>query len=698
MMRPEQDDPNRIVKELADFKYALDQAAIVAITDKTGKIRYANDTFCKISKYSREELIGQDHKIINSGYHPPEFFKSMWRTIGAGNVWRGEIRNRAKDGTLYWVDTTIVPFINEQGKPYQYISIRYNITDRKLMEEELIRRKELYRIITEHASDFIAVVDPQGKLTYVSPSHQTLLGHDLEELKHKTMFDLVPEEDRLPVEEALRKANLEKKPFQTEFRLLTGEGSWIHTETKCSPIPGNDGKIRGIALAMRDITERKKSEQMIYHMAFHDALTDLPNRRLFMDRMRKETSRAKRLGSRLAVLFLDLDRFKLINDSFGHEAGDLLLMEAARRIKACVRENDIVARFGGDEFAVLITDLKNREEAEHIAQNIQMRIQEPLETGEQSRRVSCSIGAALFPEDGKEPDELLKRADIALYCMKEMGRNGYLFFRPDMEMRSLERILLEHELARALKQNQFEIDYQPKVELASKRAVGAEALVRWNHPDLGKISPAKFIPIAEETGLILPLGEWVLRHSCLQAKEWQEKGYPPVKISVNMSARQFQDPHLVSKIKAILDETGLDPKWLELEVTESVFMEMENAAAILQQFRELGVEVSIDDFGTGYSSFSYIKQLPVDTLKIDTSFIRDLHLNKESQAIVTAILTIAKTLGLNVVAEGVETAEQLAFLNQEGCDQAQGYYFGKPLSAEQAEAYWREMGGSMHSS
>lgn len=675
------------LKKLADVNYALDQSSIVAITDRHGNIVYANDKFCEVSKYSREELIGQNHRILNSGYHPRSFFQNLWETITSGQIWRGEIRNRAKDGSIYWVDTIIVPFLDGNGKPYQYVSIRHDISHKKLREEELLKREEKFRKIAEHTMDLISVIDTEGRMLYVSPSHKDLLNYDPGELETGTIFRIVHTEDQAFFWNELQHVFLTGSPsVLREFRLRKANGDYVYAETTMNPVRDQEGQASSLVLIMRDITERKKNEQTVQFLAYHDSLTELPNRRLFVETLQYQVEQAQRAGSRLAVIFLDLDRFKHINDTLGHDVGDRLLREAAVRIRQCVGVEDMVARSGGDEFTILLTDVTDQAEVEERVRRIQESIQ-GIELDGLQVHLSCSMGIARFPEDGRDPDSLMKRADTALYAIKDKGRNGLSFFSVDMEERSLERILLENELKKAIEREHFHIDYQPKIELVNRRLIGMEALVRWNHKELGKISPLKFIPIAEETGLILPLGEWVLYNACRQNKEWQDKGLPKMKVAVNLSVRQFFQPDLVNKIDAILRETGLAPEWLEVEVTESIFADTDKAVLILRDIRKLGVGISIDDFGTGYSSFNYIKRFPVDTLKIDSSFIRDIHHNLESQAIVKAVLNIGNTLGLNVIAEGIEMKEQLEFLQASGCMQGQGFLFSRPLSREDFERF-----------
>ncbi|TKI57074.1 EAL domain-containing protein [Brevibacillus antibioticus] len=689
LLREKDGELNMVVNELADVKYALDQSTILAITDHKGIILRANEQFCRISKYDRSELIGNDHRILNSGYHPKSFFKEMWSCIRSGQVWRGEIRNRAKDDGYYWVDTTIVPFKNQAGEIYQYLSIRSDITARKQMEDELKRSEEKYRIIAENTSDIISIINLDGEFLYLSPSHKRVWEHTVPDEEILNLFEWIVEDDRDIFAYAIHHAFSTRKEYMVECRINTQRNDVIWTESKINPIMDEEGNVTKLLLVTRDVTDRKRSEETIHHLAYHDALTDLPNRRMYVQQLSKEMIQAKRFQSNLAVLFLDLDRFKDVNDSFGHDVGDMLLIKAAKRLQACLKPGDVVARLGGDEFTIMQNQVQDRNEVTALAEQIMYQLQRPFELAGHVFTVSCSVGIALYPQDGDNPEDLLKRADTALYTVKSRGKNGYDFFDPTMEAKSLERILMENEMRKAIEQEQFQIYYQPKIDIATSAMTGMEALVRWVHPELGIIPPNRFIPIAEETGMILALGEWILKQACKQNKIWHDQGYT-LRVSVNLSARQIYQKDLIEMIKDILQETNLSPDWLELEITESIFVKMEEATAVLQQIRDIGIQISIDDFGTGYSSFSYIKSLPVDTIKIDASFIRDIHHNQESQAIVKAIVTIAQSLNMNVIAEGIELHDQVAALKENGCDHGQGYLFSRPLPTDAFDQFLRQ--------
>ncbi|AXF56150.1 bifunctional diguanylate cyclase/phosphodiesterase [Salicibibacter kimchii] len=673
----------KVLKELGDIRHALDRSSILAITDGDGRMLYANEKFCEISKYNVGELLEQNHRMIYSSYHSRDFFENMGKTIEGGDVWQGELRNQAKDGSFYWVAMTIVPFMNEKGEAYKFVSIGNDITRRKQMEEEVKEREEKYRLITENSSDLISIIDLEGNLLYVSPSYKDFLGQDM---RSSNIIQWIHEDDRDLFTNGIKDVFATKTTSRLEFRIEQESGNYIDVEARINVIFDDAGDVRNLVCVIRDMTERKKAEETIYHLAYHDTLTELPNRRFFVDSLQKEIYQATRIQSQLGVLFLDVDKFKTINDSYGHDMGDFTLIEVAKRIRKCIRPSDLVARIGGDELTILLTNISSNEEVEAVAERIRDSFKEPFELNGTSQTLSCSIGISLFPSDGRDVDELLQRADIALYTVKAQGRGRFLFFQPEMERRHLERSILENELRKAVQQELFYLEYQPKKNLCTGAIFGMEALVRWGHPELGTVSPGKFIPVAEETGLIIPIGEWVLREGCKQAKAWQDQGYKSLTLSVNMSVQQFTQ-NLPAKIQEILNDTGLEPRWLELEVTESIFADLAYSLKILKEIRALGVHISIDDFGTGYSSFSYIKHLPVDTLKIDASFTQDIHENDESQAIVKSILEVAKTLNIGVVAEGIERQEQLSALSQDGCFQGQGFLFSKPLSKEKFEKY-----------
>lgn len=551
---------------------------------------------------------------------------------------------------------------------------------------------DFYRMIAENLTDLVAVINRNGIIQYVTPSFHTMLNYDLSLLQQSDFFEKIHHEDQDRVRDEICSYSRRtiKKKLKSDFRLLHEEGYYIDVEAhivSTSQSSYSTDKEELLLFVMRDISERKEMEKAVYQLAFQDSLTNLPNRRSFMYQLRNEVMDRKLSRSKLAVLVIDLDNFKQINDQWGHDAGDLVLREAARRIRTVIRPTDLAARFGGDEFVVLLKDIQDEQVAISVVERIVTQIQKPINISGQDYVLTCSVGVAKYPDHGETSEDLLKSADTALYYVKERGKNDYMVFDQHMEHQSLERRILENALRQGIQEQQFYLEYQPKVNMSTNEVIGMEALIRWRHPELGVIPPGKFIPLAEETGLIVPLGEWVLRESCRQTSEWQDKGNPHLILSVNVSVHQLEDPHFVDKVKTILDETGLDPSWLELEITESVLANIKSTVSVLKEIQQLGIQVSVDDFGTGYSSLSYIKELPINTIKIDQSFVKDIHTNKESKEIAKAIINIANSIGLNVIAEGVELKEHVEELSKDGLILGQGYYYSKPLQVQAFEAY-----------
>jgi diguanylate cyclase (GGDEF)-like protein len=450
------------------------------------------------------------------------------------------------------------------------------------------------------------------------------------------------------------------------------------------------GRIANYVGIQNDISERMHYEEQLAHQAKHDALTDLPNRSLLEDRLRQVLNHAHRQKWKMAVVFVDLDHFKFINDSLGHELGDRLLVTVANRLKDCLREVDTVARQGGDEFVLILSDIQDDQAITQTLQRIIAAVAEPVSLGNRNLVVTCSVGVSIYPEDGQDSQTLLKSADIAMYRAKEQGRNCFQFYTAELNARVTERLTLESALRRALEQGEFLLHFQPQVDLRSGRITGVEALCRWLHPEIGMIAPSRFIPLAEDTGLIVQLGEWVLTAACVQVKVWLDAGLPIPSVAVNISAVQFRQGNIVQTVKRVLESTGLAPQYLELEITESLAMhQAEQVITIMAELKVLGVQISLDDFGTGYSSLSYLKRFPLDKLKIDQSFISDVATDLGDAAIVRSVILLAHSLGLVVIAEGVETAEQLAYLCGQQCDQIQGYLFSRPIPADDLEEMLR---------
>jgi diguanylate cyclase (GGDEF)-like protein/PAS domain S-box-containing protein len=547
--------------------------------------------------------------------------------------------------------------------------------------EAALRESEIrYRLLFEQNAAGVCVSRLDGVIVDCNSTFAAMLGSRRLDLVGKSTGSLYANPSEAQELSTLLLSVGTLNSVEVELRRADQRVLWVLANL----VLVGDGPNGVVHATVVDISDRKRAEEQIEFHAYHDVLTHLPNRKLFTDRLRHSLTRAKRNNRAVAVMFIDVDHFKTINDTLGHTAGDELLLEMARRLRECVRDDDTVARLGGDEFTIILSELRHPEDAVSVAQKILATVQEPLTIGGMPIVVSASIGIALYPNDGLDPESLLRNADSAMYRAKAEGRNTYQLCTDEMKGRALERLAVESRLRTAVHDEQLILAYQPQINLVTGRTIGVEALVRWNDPLRGIVEPASFIPIAEETRLILPLGEWVLRTACKQMKEWHDRGSGPMRIGVNLSARQFQQHDLVDMVRSVLDESSLGPSSLDLEITETTAMQnAEVTVETLHALRALGVGISIDDFGMGYSSLNYLKRFPLNAVKIDRAFVNDITSNNGDAAIVSAVIGMARSLRLRVVAEGVETAEQFAFLRSRECDEAQGYYFSRPVPPEE---------------
>lgn len=553
---------------------------------------------------------------------------------------------------------------------------------RRRRKDVLRADDEAFRALVQHSQDIITVHDPQGITLYESPSASRLLGYPPGALVGRIPFDSIHPKDVVGTRDAFaRLLEGEGPKTPVEFRFRHAQGHWIYLEALGSNLIDHPG-IRGLVITSRDVSERQKAEKRAQYLAQHDGLTGLPNRLLMQDRLHQAISQARRGGGLVALMFVDLDRFKTVNDSFGRVIGDTLLKQVAQRLTACLRDTDTVARLGGDEFTIMLPDATNAQGVGEVAQRVLSEFARPFSDGEQELYVSASIGISLFPRDGSDPDELVKHADRAMYSAKDSGRNSYRYFTEDLNREVHEKVILESGLRRAIERGELRLLYQPKIDLASHKIIGAESLVRWQHPKLGLILPERFIPVAEESDLIVQLGEWVLNAACEQLRAWQQEGFA-LQVAVNVSARQFRRGNLEDRVVAAMVAAHVEPHLVEIELTESAIMQdAEGSISTLQRLKSHGISISIDDFGVGYSNMRYLNRLPLDILKIDQSLIRDIGADSKDAAIVRAIIGLARSLGIRVIAEGVENHSQLSFLNAHGCNYGQGFLFGRPLAPE----------------
>ncbi|PKM81538.1 MAG: hypothetical protein CVU89_08565 [Firmicutes bacterium HGW-Firmicutes-14] len=664
------------------FREILENVRLMTVTlDNQGNIEFCNDYLLELTGWKREELISQNwfNTIISpeSRKEVRKSFMQIMRKMDGHYSLRKETTIVTKHGERRLILWNITLVYDGRGEIVGLTCFGEDISEHREAEEVFKR----YQLLSAHASDIILFFRREGRIIEANEASVKMYGYTREELLNMNITDLRAPESKSLLAEKIRQA--EERGILYETMHQRRDGTIFPVEVSLQgTIYGNERVLFAI---IRDITERKKAEETINHLAYHDPLTDLPNRILFYDRLTVAIANARRNRKMLAVMFLDLDRFKFINDMMGHAMGDQLLKDVARELRNHVRANDTVARLGGDEFTILLPDISREEDAAVVAQKINEALKRPWELNGYEFQITASIGIVLYPNDGTDADTLTKNADTAMYRAKEQGDN-YQFYTPAMNVKALEMMEMEIALRRALEQGEFQVHYQPLVDIRAGKIIGMEALVRWRHPEKGLIMPADFIPVAEETGQIIPIGESVLRTACAQNKKWQEMGYPPMRIAVNLSACQFRQKNLVATIARVLEETGMEPGFLELEITESTAMQdVDFSISTLKTLREMGIRIAMDDFGTGYSSLSYLRRFPLTTLKVDRSFVRDVLSDVEDAAIVATIIVLAQNLKLKVVIEGVENEEQLAFFEQQECFEMQGYLFSGPLPANEID-------------
>ncbi len=578
-----------------------------------------------------------------------------------------------------YFQVTTSPFPDQLSERRYFIHIARDITPQKEAEIELRKLS----VAVEQSPAVVVITDLDANIEYVNPKFTEVTGYSLDEARGRNPRFLQSGEVAASVYRKLWESLLSGREWQGELLNRRKDGELFWERAMISPLRNEHGRITHYIAVNEDITTQKNYEKRLEHQATHDALTGLANRVLLKDRFDQALHHAQRSGRTVAVLLLDLDRFKVVNDSLGHALGDELLCQVARRLKTVIRETDTIARFGGDEFVVLLTEISELSDIRPIANKILKTIAKPYDVGDHIIRLTTSLGISLAPQDGIDSTILIRNADIAMYQAKKHN-NQFSYYSSEMNQQLMENLELENDLRQALERSEFRLHYQPKANLSSGRICGCEALLRWQHPQRGMVSPGQFIPLAEETGLIVPIGTWVIKEACRQSLAWQAAGLPPVSIAVNLSARQFRQGNLAEIVNSILRHTQIDPALLELELTESMIMDdPASTGQILRELKDLGVFLSLDDFGTGYSSLNYLRRFPVDSLKIDQSFIRDVAIDPSGASVVTSIIDIAHNLRLTAIAEGVETSDQLDFLIASGCDQMQGYLFSKPVAADE---------------
>lgn len=679
----------------ARFRAMSDASPLgIFVSNAEGSCIYTNAAYHTISGLTLEQTLGTNWC---TAIHPEDRERVLaeWRDAARSQEpFQSEMRFLREDESVVWTRLNTATMCDD-GIPHGRVQTVEDISERKstefvlqAAEEALFEEKERAQVTLNSIGDAVLTTDLLGNVTYLNLAAETMTGWSREDALGRPIaevFNILDGTTRLAAANPMLRAMADDETvgMGTDCVLVRRDGFESAIEDSAAPIHNRDGRVAGAVIVFHDVSESRAMALEMAHLAQHDFLTSLPNRLLLTERFSHAIGMAQRNRKQVGLMFLDLDNFKHINDSLGHAIGDQLLQSVANRLVGCVRTTDTVCRQGGDEFVILLAEISQPQDAAHVAATLRAALDIPHLIDGHELHISLSVGISIFPDDGTHVDTLMQNADTAMYHAKASGRNNYQFFRADMNTRAVRRLLVEGSLRRALKQGEFLLHYQPKIDLATGAMTGAEALIRWQDPHLGLVYPAQFVPIAEENGLIVPVGRWVLREACRQVQAWLDSGLRAVPVAVNISAVEFRHENFLEGVALILKETGLAPRYLQLELTESILMhDAESSESVLEALKAMGVKLAIDDFGTGYSSLSYLKRFPIDTLKIDQSFVRDIVSDADDATIVTAIIGMGKNLKQRVIAEGVETHEQLAFLKARHCDEGQGFHFSHPVSAE----------------
>ncbi|MDD4912504.1 MAG: EAL domain-containing protein [Sideroxydans sp.] len=678
---------NALQQQRELFRKTFDMAGVgMAHLSTQGRWLRVNKKLSEITGYTEEELLAASFQGVT---HPDDLAKDMYALgdLMAHRTERYQTEKRyiRKDGEVVWVAVTVSVVWKEDGSADYRITIIEDIQARKQAERSALAAHDQYRALFEQLPQGVILFAENLLVVAFNEEALRLLEYDAATLSELSVFDLETVDDDEAIEQ--RKNNLLKTgrdDFESYYRTRSGHILNVDVSIRLVTLP--DGR-KVFQTLFQDITARKEAESQIEHLAYHDQLTGLANRRLLEDRLEQAISSAVRRDYTMGLLYLDLDHFKDVNDSLGHHVGDLLLQLVSQRLLKCIRAEDTLARMGGDEFVVMLGELHTAEDAARTAEKILVELGLPLQLGDDELRISPSIGISMFPQDGHDAESLLKHADVALYQAKQSGRATYRFYTQALHDRSVERMRIERLLHKAIPNQELTLHYQPQIDLKSGAVVGCEALIRWQHDALGMVSPAQFIPVAEQSNLIMSIGEWVIWQTCTQAKRWQDQGWR-FRVSFNVSARQFLQPEkLLSCLQSAVSETGVDANMMEMELTESLLLDSHSMNSILSQVRALGIHLALDDFGTGYSSLSYLRRFPIGVLKIDRSFVSDADRDADDAEMVKTIIGMAHNLRMTLVAEGVETAEQAQLLRAQGCEVGQGYFYSKPLPVNEFEDF-----------